>query len=115
VLFRRLPAHRLAGDGRRQNEGENEMIFIPCEDCEDGIRWTSRRGGNDPDVWAVDCETCGGRGGIEAWCDLCAAPATHEVTDWHGDEGYYCDACHAEVTNDAGHDGMPDLGEPGEP
>ena len=53
--------------------------------------------------------------GIEAWCDIRAAPATHRVTDRHGDDGYYRDACHAEVTNDAGHDGMPDLGEPGEP
>jgi hypothetical protein len=90
------------------------MIVIPCEDCEDGLRWNARLGGIDPDVWATRCPVCGGTGEIEMKCDLCSAPATRRVTDRHGDEGYYCDACVLEVTDDAGHDGMPDLGEPGE-
>jgi len=39
----------------------------PCPNpyCEDGKVWTSRYGGNDPDVWAVPCERCEGTGKIE--------------------------------------------------
>ena len=35
---------------------------LPCPDCEDGTRWVSRYGGNDPDVWARQCESCDGDG-----------------------------------------------------
>lgn len=41
------------------------IIDIECPDCEDGRQWKSRYGGNDPDVWPVTCERCGGSGVIE--------------------------------------------------
>src|SRR4249920_2622907 len=28
-------------------------LTVGCEQCEDGTCWTSRYGGNDPDVWRV--------------------------------------------------------------
>jgi hypothetical protein len=91
------------------------MITIACKCCEDGVIWRSWRGGIDPDAWPVPCEECGGTGEIELVCDLCCSAATRRVTDQWGDDGHYCDACFAEVMADTGHDGMPDLGEPGEP
>jgi len=42
---------------------------IPCEHCEDGRRWVSRYGGNDPDVWdAGPCPVCSGTG--EEWIEV---------------------------------------------
>ncbi len=40
-----------------------------CQECEDGVRWKSKYGGNDPDVWPVRCERCDGTGEIEVFCD----------------------------------------------
>ena len=50
----------------REYAGESVMTAkqhpLQCPDCEDGTRWVSRHGGNDPDVWAVECESCNGSG-----------------------------------------------------
>ena len=67
-------------------------LTVECPDCEDGTRWTSRYGGNDPDVWRtgpcdrcdqtgqaiLECNHCGNADAIE-WFEgdpLCAACAT---------------------------------------
>jgi len=36
-----------------------------CPHCEDGKFWTSKYGGNDPDVWAIPCEHCEATGKVE--------------------------------------------------
>lgn len=71
----------------------------PCPYCEDGIRWTSRYGGNDPDVWPVGpCDMCDGTG--ERVCDECGErPArTHRLMT-HGVR-YLCLECHEEWMRD---------------
>jgi len=70
---------------------------IPCPHCEDGLRWVSRYGGNDPDVWSVECEDCEGTGVVTCgWCDVvnhnrffCREDAVE-----HTDDGPMC-AAHA--------------------
>jgi hypothetical protein len=62
-------------------------LTVECEHCEDGIRWTSRYGGNDPDVWPVGrCETCDGTGQVELRCALCGE---YGATDRVGDEVFH--------------------------
>lgn len=70
---------------------------FPCPDCEDGIRWTSRYGGNDPDTYpAGKCETCGGDG--LARCSDCSDVARHAwiMTGPGQTTALLCDAHHAE-------------------
>lgn len=40
------------------------MLFDrPCARCQgEGTVWTSRYGGNDPDVWSKTCPACEGSG-----------------------------------------------------
>jgi len=73
-------------------------LTITCPDCEDGIRWTSCYGGNDPDVWRVGtCETCDGEGVVPLCCDGCPNP---EAVEWF--QGYkLCARCAAEQKADA--------------
>lgn len=61
-----------------------------CPHCEDGTRWVSRHGGNDPDVWPVPCEECDGAGNVR--CDEPGCPeiatrwsayAEQNCCDWH--------------------------------
>ena len=56
------------------------------ERCEDGTVWTSRHGGNDPDVWpAGKCQQCDGSGHVvcqERGCDELA------IMVWDGE--CYC-------------------------
>ena len=40
---------------------------VPCEECEDGLVYKSRYGGNDPDTWTVKCDECDGTGWV--WVD----------------------------------------------
>jgi hypothetical protein len=42
-----------------------DVLCIPCEHCgSEGKLYTSRYGGNDPDVWPIgDCPVCEGTGG----------------------------------------------------
>ena len=58
-----------------------------CRDCEDGTRWTSRHGGNDPDVWSTGaCETCDGTGIQQVCCEACGeygADTYHEDLPMH--------------------------------
>jgi hypothetical protein len=51
----------------------------PCPDCEDGLVWRSKYGGNDPDVWAVTCDRCHGDGEIPLHCEGCREDATEFV------------------------------------
>lgn len=46
--------------------------FVPCEACQtEGRRYTSRYGGNDPDVWDDGpCEECGGECVVEVQASL---------------------------------------------
>jgi hypothetical protein len=51
-------------------------LTLVCDRCEDGTRWTSRHGGNDPDVWPIGrCETCDGTGLVPIHCEACWEPA----------------------------------------
>ena len=69
-----------------------------CPDCEDGIRYTSKYGGNDPDVWADGpCETCDGSGIITLCCDTCS---DHDAVAWF-DGNKFCAVCLAEQRADA--------------
>ena len=45
-----------------------------CPHCEDGTKWVSRYGGNDPDVWAVECDDCDGGGNVR-----CDEPGCREI------------------------------------
>jgi hypothetical protein len=76
---------------------------IPCPHCEDGLRWVSRYGGNDPNVWSVECEDCEGTGVSICGCYerrgtnlfVCREVATEQTEDgpccakhaslWHED------------------------------
>jgi hypothetical protein len=76
------------------------MSITECPDCEDGTRWTSRYGGNDPDVWRTGpCETCDGTGQVEVCCALCGE---YGATDRVGDEVFHLD-CAEEVLADMHH------------
>jgi hypothetical protein len=59
-------------------------LTIVCDRCEEGTRWTSRYGGNDPDVWPVGlCEACDGTGTRELCCELCGDyGATEFIGRW---------------------------------
>jgi hypothetical protein len=50
---------------------------LPCPDCEEGMRETSRHGGNDPDTWLIRCETCDGAGIARCHAPGCRDTATH--------------------------------------
>lgn len=55
-------------------------LTVACPHCEQGTRWTSRYGGNDPDVWRVGpCETCDGTGYREICCELCGEYGATEM------------------------------------
>jgi hypothetical protein len=72
-------------------------LTVECEHCEDGIRWTSRYGGNDPDVWRVGpCETCDGTGRAEVVCEWCG---DHGATDLLEGRPYHLE-CAEEVLAD---------------
>jgi hypothetical protein len=70
---------------------------LPCRHCGgEGRRWTSRYGGNDPDVWdAGPCEYCDGSG--NQVCQYCNTgdPAIAKWRDNRSDH-YVCQACHKE-------------------
>lgn len=81
-------------------------LTILCPDCADeapGFRYTSRYGGNDPDVWLIPCETCGGgyrqagTGEISLMCEgwRCGA----EADEWF-QGATWCSACAAEQKAD---------------
>ena len=85
-------------------------LILPCPHCEDGTRWVSRYGGNDPDVWATQCPECDGAGQdtIQCYYNSCTALATQalqfpnprspDVTE------YYCPAHALEVAAEASPD-----------
>ena len=55
-------------------------LTIICPHCEQGTRWTSRYGGNDPDVWRVGpCETCDATGIVTLLCDRAGQGGEHEI------------------------------------
>ena len=57
-------------------------LTTPCPHCEDGVRWTSRYGGNDPDVWPIGpCEHCDGTGQVEVVCEYCGDLGATEMLD----------------------------------
>ena len=74
--------------------------IIPCTTCGgEGDEWTSRYGGNDPDVWRVGpCKRCSGSGNQA--CEDCGEnPA---VASWTVTGKHYliCRACHDEWLED---------------
>lgn len=56
-------------------------LTATCPDCEDGTAWKSRRGGNDPDVWATACERCDVSGEVPVWCSGCRNQASEMVNE----------------------------------
>jgi DnaJ-class molecular chaperone len=56
--------HPVCPQGAETNAPIDEVIKMPCEHCGgEGQLYTSRYGGNDPDVWPVgECPTCEGTG-----------------------------------------------------
>lgn len=77
-------------------------LVLPCPHCEDGTRWVSRYGGNDPDTWATKCLECDGTGNQEFLCDyqLCPEPATEEINN-----EYFCAIHGAIVRAEAADEG----------
>jgi hypothetical protein len=74
-------------------------LFRECPHCEDGIKYTSRNGGNDPDVWSTGaCETCDGTGTLPLKCEgfRCDADAVGTF-----DDANWCPKCLAEQRADA--------------
>ncbi len=73
-------------------------LTVLCQLCEDGIVWTSRHGGNDPDTYRVGlCELCDGTCRVPLSCDCCPNP---EATEWF--QGLaLCPTCAAEQKADA--------------
>jgi hypothetical protein len=59
------PQEGLGPPGFDPSRDAGPMRVAECPSCEDGKVWKSRYGGNDPDVWDVPCEHCGGSGLIE--------------------------------------------------
>jgi hypothetical protein len=71
-------------------------LTIICPACDDGWRWTSRYGGNDPDVWrAGPCLTCEGDQEITLCCDTC----DDDAEEWF--QGHkFCASCCVEQKTD---------------
>ena len=71
---------------------------ITCRTCEgDGYHWTSRYGGNDPDVWRDGpCHTCDGSGDqmCEGFCGDQYEPAI-ALVDYPGAEDGQLALCRA--------------------
>lgn len=83
-------------------------LTIPCPSCSEerpGWKWTSKYGGNDPDVYLVPCHDCGGwdrHGGDglkQLWCEQCPAEAEEIV-----DELPFCTTCAAEHRREMAED-----------
>jgi hypothetical protein len=83
-------------------------LYVLCPDCSEerpGMRWTSQYGGNDPDVYLVPCETCGGGhrqpgcGEIALSCDGCPDEAEEIV-----DAIPFCATCAAEYRRETAED-----------
>ena len=76
---------------------ESGNVPLPCRHCGgEGRRWTSRYGGNDPDVTdAGPCEHCQGSG--DQPCQYCETgdPAVAKWKDSRS-EHYLCRSCHEE-------------------
>jgi DnaJ-class molecular chaperone len=53
------------------------MSLIPCSKCSgEGSLYTSRHGGNDPDVWRTgECDACKGSGNQACEARGCSEPA----------------------------------------
>lgn len=72
-------------------------LTTPCPDCDDGLRYVSRHGGNDPDVRVEGpCHTCNGAEVVTLCCDGC---------DNNADEWFlghkFCAACLANEKSEA--------------
>ena len=76
---------------------EHGTTPLPCRHCDGtGQHWTSRHGGNDPDVYVDgDCQYCWGTG--EQSCQYCNKGHV-AVARWicDGRDEYLCQACHEE-------------------
>jgi len=75
--------------------------LLPCQHCDDGLHWTSRYGGNDPDVWADGpCHHCDGT--MTRLCEECSNDAVTVYTDPQTGIQYpLCDAHNAAWLEDA--------------
>lgn len=81
----------------RDVEAPTTPLTAICPHCEDGTRWVSRRGGNDPDVSPEYCEACDGEGEVTLCCDGCSDP---EAVGWFA--GFkWCGNCLEEQMADA--------------
>ena len=67
------------------------MAILPCTKCGgEGTLYTSRHGGNDPDVWPIGtCDACGGSGNA-----VCEARGCSEHGVGFNDDGeLLCEDC----------------------
>lgn len=57
-------------------------LYVPCPRCQgETIVWTSRYGGNDPDVWSIPCDNDRCEDGeVIVWCEGCHNEAV-EIVD----------------------------------
>ena len=70
-------------------------LVCECVECDgEGRVYKSRYGGNDPDCWAIRCDTCAGDGEIVRLCEAqrCDRHATELVTFADCTEPY-CEQC----------------------
>ena len=75
------------------------ITVLPCSTCGgDGRKWTSRYGGNDPDVYDDGpCPACDGKG--DQVCEDCGEhPATVRLSEGR-DKFLLCRACAEEWEN----------------
>ena len=86
---------------------EPRSLFRVCEACEDGIKYKSRYGGNDPDTWPTRCDACDGEGTLVRYCEgwLCQKAAAVLITFPCGASEPYCDACAVEMRAEAEAEG----------
>ncbi len=70
-------------------------IMTACQTCfGEGKLYTSRYGGNDPDVWCIGkCEACDGEAFVKAHCECCRALAISEHRGPEGQIFLLCQEC----------------------
>lgn len=65
------------------------LIYGPCPHCcGEGVIYTSRYGGNDPDVWSTPCFECDD-GSVLVYCDTCPGMPAAEFHD----NQWWCVSC----------------------
>ena len=93
------------GTWRKPETAPPPIVPLVCEcvECDgEGRVYKSRYGGNDPDCWAIRCDTCAGDGEIVRLCEAqrCDRHATELVTFADCTEPY-CEQCAPRVRIEA--------------